>query len=150
MYRRIFIGSFVAVLVALLVGEIRRSDEYRWPNSAHERIENMASILRSIEGPARWCDPSVNPLNLMNKIDRSKDILGQCISGLQPVSDYEEIYNNEYIRRFYRATFDDALFCEVTLSTVWNDDRIVGSDCYYGLFERSDDPGVGLTADPFG
>ncbi|MFP3344602.1 hypothetical protein R0J87_19185, partial [Halomonas sp. SIMBA_159] len=61
----------------------------------------------------------------------------------------EEVYPNDYIRRFYRASTGDKV-CEVTLSTVFGNDRIVGSDCYYGIFYEIDDTGVGMTADPFG
>lgn len=108
----------------------------------------MASVLREIEGPARWCYRSSNEDNLLNKDGSWRVELSQCISKIAPVSDFEEINENEYIRRFYRASVDGR-FCEVTLSTVWRDDRIVGSDCYFGLFDQLDDTGIGLTADPF-
>lgn len=106
----------------------------------------MAKIIRKIEGPARWCYPSQNPLNLDHQF---RDLTAACLANITPAGDFEEIYPEDYIRRFYRASLGDK-FCEVTLSTVWNDDRIVGSDCYYGLFLKDDDTGPGLTDDPFG
>lgn len=109
----------------------------------------MASILRSIEGPARWCYPSRNTLNLVNGGHELREQLEQCVARISPASDFEEVYHKAYIRRFYRASMGDKI-CEVTLSTVWNNDRIVGSDCFYGFFHDEDDTGVGMTADPFG
>ncbi|MEM1077308.1 MAG: hypothetical protein AAGI09_02170 [Pseudomonadota bacterium] len=109
----------------------------------------MASVLREIESPAKWCYPSSNERNLLNQNGSFRVQLSQCLSKVAPVSGFEEIQQNEYIRRFYRASVDDR-FCEVTLSTVWREDRIVGSDCFYGLFDQSDDTGIGLSADPFG
>ena len=53
------------------------------------------------------------------------------------------------MKRYYRAE-TGPLFCEVTLSTVRGDERTVGSDCYYGLFEHDADEGVGMTDDPLG
>jgi hypothetical protein len=147
--KRLLIGFGVIVLGGLLIWEFRDSDRFSWPNSAHRRIENMASILRSIEGPARWCYPSGNTLNLFNGDHEIKEQLEQCISRISPASDFEEVYPKEYIRRFYRASMGDKI-CEVTLSTVWDNDRIVGSDCYYGIFHDKDDTGVGMTADSFG
>lgn len=44
----------------------------------------------------------------------------------------------------------DDFFCEVMFLIVWNNDRIVGLDCYYGLFEYFDDIGIGLIVDLFG
>lgn len=147
--KRLLIGFGVISLGSLLTWEFRSSDRFSWPNSAHRRIENMASILRSIEGPARWCYPSRNTLNLFNEEHGIKEQLYQCISRISPASDFEEVYPNGYIRRFYRASIGEKI-CEVTLSTVWDNNRIVGSDCYYGIFRDKDDTGVGMTADPFG
>ncbi|MDF1871894.1 hypothetical protein [Vannielia sp.] len=120
------------------------SDRFAWPQSAEARIEEMAEILRRIEGPARWCYASEHSGNLASG---HKAELGRCFSRLAPASDFIEMYPRDYIKRFYRAR-EGTLFCEATLSTVWNDDRIVGADCYYGLFQRDD--GVGMTDDPFG
>jgi len=140
----------VAVLLAGLVGfSAAKVDMFFWPHSAHNRIEKMAAIIRRIEGPARWCSPSVDPRNQVRVADGFQEELRQCLAAISPASDFQEIYENDYIRRFYRATIQDR-FCEVTLSTVWGNDRIVGFDCYYGLFEQSDDTGIGMTADPFG
>ena len=147
--KRLLIGFGVIVLGGLLIWEFRNSDRFSWPNSAHHRIENMASILRSIEGPARWCNLLRNSLNPYNGVYEIQEHLEQCISRISPASDFEEVHPKEYIRRFYRASMEGKI-CEVTLSTVWDNDRIVGSDCYYGIFYDKDDTGVGMTADPFG
>jgi hypothetical protein len=149
MFKTILFALLAVALTSLAVLKIKSTDRFSWPSSAHARIEESASILRTIEGPARWCYPSVNTNNLAGRLENSRALLGQCMANISAVSEFEEIYENAYIRRFYRATVDD-FFCEVTLSTVWNNDRIVGSDCYYGLFQHSDDTGIGLTADPFG
>jgi hypothetical protein len=147
--KRLLIGVGVIVLGGLLIWDFRSSDRFSWPNSAHRRIENMASVLRSIEGPARWCDPSRNTLNLANGNHEIKEQLQQFISRISPASNFEEVHPKGYIRRFYRASIGEK-FCEVTLSTVWDDDRVVGSDCFYGIYHEEDDQGVGMTADPFG
>ena len=149
MSKRFLIACVAVALTGLLMVLIRGNDKYFWPVSAHGRIEKMASILRSIEGPARWCYPSVNAHKLINQNGYSDERLSRCMSRIAPVSDFEEIHEKEYVRRIYRVAIEES-FCELTLSTVWNDDRVVGSDYYYGLFERSDDTGIGLTADPFG
>lgn len=109
----------------------------------------MSSILRRIKGRARWCDSSKNTANLYISEPAIRDEFGKCISTITPASDYVEIYLRNYMKRFYRANLGDK-FCEVTLSTVYNDDRIVGSDCYYGLFPKDKDTGVGMTDDKFG
>ena len=143
---------FVLVLVPLagiLAFLFRQDDRLFWPSSAHTRIESMASILRELEGPAGWCYPSSNELNLLNQNGNWQIQLSQCMSRIVPVSGFEEIHERQYIRQFYRASVNDK-FCEVTLSTVWKDERVVGADCYYGLFDQLDDTGVGLTSDPFG
>ncbi|MBW6421134.1 hypothetical protein KX729_06735 [Rhizobium sp. XQZ8] len=124
-------------------------DRFAWPQSAKDRIENMASTLRRIKGPARWCYPSTNPANLYRADRAIWSEINQCMTEIAPVSDYIEVYPREYMKRFYRANLGDK-FCEVTLSTVYNDDRIVGSDCYYGLFPKDKDTGVGMTDDKFG
>lgn len=149
MWKKLLIVLALAPLAGLLWAFISKDDRLFWPDSAHGRIEEMASILRSIEGPARWCYPSQNALNLVNESERSQEKLNECMSSIAPVSEFEEIQQNYHVRRIYRATVNDRI-CEVTLSTVWRNDRIVGSDCYYGLFNKSDDTGIGLTSDPFG
>ncbi|SMP22984.1 hypothetical protein SAMN06265373_104306 [Shimia sagamensis] len=143
------VGLAVLLISVLFVFEFKSSDRFSWPKSAHNRIEKMASMIQSIEGPARWCTPSRNPLNLLNSNDNLKSQLNECIAIISPASEFEEVYPRDYMRRFYRAQVEGK-FCEVTLSTVWNNDRVVGSDCYYGLFDKREDTGVGLTADPFG
>jgi len=55
-----------------------------------------------------------------------------------------------YLKRFYRAEVGDK-FCEVTLSRFDDgDERLVGSDCYLGLFPKAKDTGIGMTDDKFG
>ncbi|MFP3383681.1 hypothetical protein [Tritonibacter sp. SIMBA_163] len=147
--KRMLISLGVLSVASLLIWEFRSSDRFTWPDSAHRRIEQMASVLRKIEGPARWCSPSRNTLNLVNKDLEIREQLSQCMSEISPAGSFEEVYPNDYIRRFYRASTGDKV-CEVTLSTVFGNDRIVGSDCYYGIFYEIDDTGVGMTADPFG
>lgn len=143
-----FFGALL--LTGLFFLAVRDNDRLFWPKSGYSRIDEMAVILRKIEGPAKWCYSSEHEQNLAHQTQRSRIFLEKCISKTQPIGDYEEVHKGEYIRRFYRASIEANLFCEVTLSTVRDNDRVVGSDCYYGLFEKSDDTGVGLTADPFG
>jgi hypothetical protein len=143
------VGFLVLLVCVFCIFEFKSTDRFSWPKSAHNRIEGMASTLRSIEGPAKWCSPSGNSLSLLNHSDNVQSLLNECIASILPASEFEEIWPRDYMRRFYRAPLGDK-FCEVTLSTVWNNDRIVGSDCYYGLFYKREDTGVGLTADPFG
>ncbi|KQQ71241.1 MULTISPECIES: hypothetical protein [unclassified Rhizobium] len=119
-----------------------------WPTSAHRRIDDMAAILRTTKGPARWCVPSTNAANLAVHSREGQAEFSACVSHIEPASDFYET-PKDYIQRFYRAK-RGSLICEVNLSTVWNDDRIVGSDCYYGLFREKDDTGVGMTNDKFG
>jgi len=140
--------------VLLILGDetwlyFRYLDSLFWPASAHRRIEDRAAILVRIKGPARWCYMSENKLNLLQKNFDWDTSFKECVANIKPVSDFIEQDKDYYIKRFYRAAKGD-YFCEVTLSTVRDDDRIVGSDCYYGLFQRKDDKGVGMTDDPFG
>lgn len=142
----------LAALILAVAGplawiSLARPDALYWPGSAHERIEEMAGILRKIRAPARWCSPSSHPANLVAKLDAEQ--IGACLARIEPASDNIEVHAKEYMKRFYRAT-TGGLLCEVTLSSTYNEDRIVGSDCYYGLFPTSDDTGVGMTDDPFG
>ncbi len=146
--KRRLIGGAAVLFLGVVVYDSLSPDRYSWPISAQKRIEGMAEIIHRIEGPARWCYPSRNALNL-NRDGRFRDQTAACLSEITPASDFEEIDPNAYIRRFYRGSAGD-MFCEVTLSTVRNNDRIVGSDCYYGLFYNDDDTGLGMTDDPFG
>lgn len=150
MLKSVPIGGAAILIAGLCVALGAGNDRLFWPSSAHNRIEKMASVLRFIEGPAKWCYASTHSLNLVNQNGYPKDLLGRCIQRIEPASNFEEIHKKHYIRRIFRAEVERDLFCEVTLSTVWNDERIVDSDCYYGLFKQSDDTGIGLTADPFG
>lgn len=69
------------------------------------------------------------------------------MSALNPASDYIAEYNRADLKRFYRSTDGDK-FCEVTLMTRFgNEEQIVGADCYFGLFRKSDDTGIGMTDD---
>lgn len=110
----------------------------------------MASIIRRIKSPARWCYPSRNPENIYN-FDRrqAEQDFGRCLSAIAPVGDFQETMPGYYVKRLYRAEVGDK-FCEVTLSTVFEDDRIVGSDCYFGFFPKARDTGIGMTDDKFG
>jgi hypothetical protein len=148
------IARFLLISVLLLAGyttwdAVRGMDRYFWPQSAKDRIENMASILRRIEAPARWCYPSDNAANLDDGGRVARTEIGKCLGSIKPAGDHIEVYPRDYMKRFYRANLGDK-FCEVTLSTVYNDNRIVGSDCYYGLFPKDKDTGVGMTDDKFG
>jgi hypothetical protein len=138
----VFLGVGVGVADAL-----RENDAIFWPKSAQDRIASMAKVLRKIEVPARWCTPIRHINSVPEKIGDPR--LRACIAQIQPVSDYVEHYPRDHMKRFYRGRVE-GYFCEVTLSTVFNDDRIVGSDCFYGLFRDGDDIGVGMTDDPFG
>ncbi|MDB5551973.1 MAG: hypothetical protein JWL86_1957 [Rhizobium sp.] len=146
------ISAFVLVVLALVYDHNKATlmDRFLWPKSAHERIEQMASILRRIRSPARWCYASDNPENIyVFKPHDKEGEMGKCLSSIAPVSNFNEKYKNFYIKRFYRAEVGDK-FCEVTLSTVFNEDRIVGADCYFGLFPKNKDTGIGMTDDKFG
>lgn len=145
MKRARFILALV-VICAAVAFYFRNYDTLYWPASAEGRIEEMASILRKIEGPARWCYPSINPKNTYIIADVTADL---CFAKIEAVSPFIELGQSDYIKRYYRASVGSK-FCEVTLSAVWNDDRIVGSDCYYGIFDQTDDEGIGMTDDPFG
>lgn len=143
---RIVLGFTAVALTALTLLEMSQSDRLAWPDSGTARIEEMAQVLRRIEGAARWCYPSQHPKNVAavaNKETRA------CIAQITPAAAPVEVSERAYIKQFYRASSGDH-FCEVTLSTVFGNDRVVGSDCYFGLFERRDDEGVGMTDDPFG
>jgi hypothetical protein len=124
------------------------ADVLFWPTSAQGRIDEMASILRTIKGPARWCYPSKHASNLAETSRERRADFSACVPQIEPASDFRET-PKEYIQRLYRAKHG-SLICEVNLSTMWNADRIVGSDCYYGLFREEDDTGVGMTDDKFG
>lgn len=144
--KRVAFGLIVAALSTLALFGISQSDRFAWPNSGAARIEEMAEILRRIEGPARWCAPSQHPKNIAVLADAETRA---CMAKIAPAAEPDEVYERGYIKQFYRATSGDK-FCEVTLSTVFGNDRVVGSDCYFGLFERRDDEGLGMTDDPFG
>lgn len=139
---------FILVIAGPLTwNAVRGLDQLFWPQSARDRIENMASILRRIQAPSgNWCHPSDNSANLAK--DR-QDEMDKCITSIVPAGDYIEDHPGEYIKRFYRSSLGDR-FCEVTLSTVYGNKRIVGSDCYFGLFLKEEDTGLGLTDDKFG
>jgi hypothetical protein len=146
------ISAFLAVVLMLVYDYNKATlmDRFLWPTSAHQRIEGMASILRRIRQPARWCYSSDNPANIYAFDPKEKEQdFGRCMSSIEPVSEFQETMPGYYVRRFYRAAIGDK-FCEVTLSTVYEDDRIVGSDCYFGLFPKAKDAGVGMTNDKFG
>ena len=145
------IAGAALLSLAIAIDTDLRSDAVAWPTSAHARIEAKAQIIRKIEGPARWCSSSSHPANIENMDDdETRHARARaCMAKIEPVSDFIERHANEYMLRFYRADLGDE-FCEATLSHVWNDERIVGSDCYYGLFKKEDDEGIGMTDDPFG
>ena len=124
-------------------------DTLFWPRSAHQRIEEYASILRRIGGPAKWCYPSRHSDNLLKESPDLDAEAEMCIASIEPASDFIALYPDYYIRRHYRAS-TETYICEVTLSTVRNNDRTAGSDCYYGLFRKEEEPIVGVTDDPFG
>ncbi|MGV3550755.1 hypothetical protein [Rhizobium sp.] len=149
-------AAMLLVLLLLVLGtgfednKPMLTDRFLWPKSAHERIENMASIIRRIKSPARWCDRSNNPENIYDFDPKEEEQdFGRCLSAITPVSDFRETSPGHYIKRFYRAEIGDK-FCEVTLSTVFEDDRIVGSDCFFGFFPKARDTGIGMTDDKFG
>jgi hypothetical protein len=143
----------LAVMALNMVFEYGRAmlmGEFEWPKSAHIRIEDMASILRRIRAPASWCYPSENPANIyVSDPNEEEQEFGRCMSSIKPVSDFYETDPGYYVKRFYRGEVEGK-FCEFTLSTVNSDDRIVGSDCYFGLFPKEKDRGVGMTDDKFG
>lgn len=126
-----------------------RADFLLWPYSAEGRIEEMASILQRIKAPARWCQPSEHSSNLVRDGGSMQSEFNACVVEIKPAGDFIETEKNEYLQRYYRAR-RGSYVCEVNLSTVWNDRRIVGSDCYFGLFREQDDTGVGMTDDEFG
>ena len=124
-------------------------DEVFWPGSAMQRIEKNAAILRETLEPARWCYPSRHNSNLLSVDMHADGYLRDCLARIEPAGDFIERYPKEYMLRIYRAK-TEGYFCEVTLSTTFNDHRTIGSDCYYGLSRNQDDMGVGMTDDPFG
>lgn len=142
-WRKLLVGIAVCSL-GVATHDFLASDQVRWPTSGEERIEGHVEFLKEIERPSSSCYPSRNLLAI-----NDRDELSACTVKLEPVSDPIEFYPREYIKRFYRGDHGD-LFCEYTISTVFNIDRIVGSDCYYGLFRKEDDTGIGMTDDPFG
>ena len=125
----------------------RFDDALRWPKSGQERIDSMAQFMRENEGRNRSCYDTRNTKSI--DYNHRDGRFGACFKRLEPVSDFIEEHPGQYIKRFYRGRID-GYFCEATLSTVHGDDRIVGSDCYYGLFHEGDDTGIGMTDDPFG
>jgi hypothetical protein len=148
------VALFAVTLMMLILGlnswKAGILDRVDWPQSAHQRIENMASIIRRLRSPARWCHPSDNPENIYEfEPEEKEQDFGRCLSAIAPVSDFQETQPGYYVRRFYRGQVDDK-FCEVTLSTVFEGERIVGSDCYFGWFPKAKDGGVGMTDDKFG
>lgn len=124
-------------------------DYFRWPASAMERIEESASILRRLKAPARWCYPATSAVGNLWEEDQASSAIADCFSRLAPTSDFVEKSPREYVKRFYGANANGYI-CEVTLSTVWGNDRVVGSDCYYGIFRQDEFPGIGVTDEPFG
>lgn len=125
-------------------------DHFRWPVSAQERIDVMSAFLRKKQGPVSWCEAADSVAsNRWAEFERTSPILADCFSRITPTSDFIEEAPREYMKRFYGATTAEYV-CEVTLSTVWNEDRFVGSDCYYGIFKKDEFPGVGATDEPFG
>lgn len=157
--RKLNLAFIVLVPVLLVLGQeawydFWNLDGFFWPESGHRRIEDMAAVLKRIKAPARWCYPSENKLNLLQQSYYWDTTFNHCVVSIQPATDFIEKdfagrETDGYAKRFYRATLGSYV-CEVTLSTDRGDDRIVGSDCYYGLFRSKDDKGVGMTDDPFG
>ena len=132
------------------VDYVRHTDAFSWPESAKNRIEEMAEILRRIEAPASWCYPATSAQgNIEGARHDHPEELAACFAKLAPTSDYNEKYPREYIGRYYGAEAG-GFVCEVTLSTNWNEDSVVGSPCYYGFFPVQDFPGLGATDEPFG
>ena len=144
--KRVAFSLIIAALSTLALLGTSQSDRFAWPNSGAARIQEMAEILRRIEGPARWCAPSQHPKNIAAVADAETRA---CIAKIGPAAEPDEVIERGYIKQFFRAT-SGGKFCEVTFSTVFGNDRVVGSDCYFGLFERRDDEGLGMTDDPFG
>jgi len=146
--RRYGIGAAVIAAVGALFFVLEAP---RWPEDGEASIENMANIIRRIERPARWCYPTRNPISVNYTV--KDDRFTRCLRDIRPASDYigwtgGDYPNGDYIKRFYRAEIE-GYFCEVTLSKM-NRERMVGSDCYFGLFREGDDTGLGMTDDPFG
>ncbi|MFM2278914.1 MAG: hypothetical protein RLZZ444_1145 [Pseudomonadota bacterium] len=150
------VAAAISICAVLAVGSVVAYNrtliwpELLWPQSAHAHIEEMASILRRMRAPASWCTPSRNPANIYVFDPKEQEqIFGSCLSLIEPASDFLETEPGHYVKRFYRAEVGDK-FCEVTLSTVNDDERIVGSDCYFAFFPKVKDTGTGMTDDPFG
>lgn len=146
---RAIVAVVSASVLALIVHLAWNRDYFRWPKSAEGRIDAMSDILRKLKGPASWCYPATSANGNLAIERRSPPGSDDCFAKLAPTSGYIEQYPQEYMKRSFGAEVD-GLVCEVTLSTVWNDDRIVGSDCYYGIFREGEFPGIGATDEPFG
>lgn len=146
-WRKLLVGlGFCSLAVAayfVLTSDLTE-DRLGWPTSGEKRIVRGVELVKEIKGPYRSCYMTRNSLAI-----RDRDELSACTVKLEPVSDPIEVYPRGYIKQFYRGDHGD-LFCEYTMSTFFGNDRIVGSDCYYGLFRKKDDTGIGMTDDPFG
>ncbi|NTT87337.1 hypothetical protein [Tabrizicola fusiformis] len=147
--RRTYLALALATSLGLIAYQVFDRDYFRWPNSAQERIEVMADVLRRIEGPASWCYSAGSAQKNLAADRRVPPGAGQCFAKLVPTSDFIEEHPREFMKRFYGAEVD-GFVCEVTLSTFWNDEHIVGSRCYYGVFNQGEFPFVGATDEPFG
>lgn len=136
-------------------------DALFWPQTGRERIEWMASSIQTKKRPTTWCRPSNHPKNTyeFNRDEETSDI-GRCLSSIKAASDFRSDFRGNlepfYLKRFYRGEIGGS-FCEVTLSTFegndntfFGEDRIVGSECYFGIFPKTEDVGIGMTDDKFG
>jgi hypothetical protein len=151
----ILVAVISAVLMSVvgMVFDYNRAaltDRFLWPESGRDRIENLAAMLRRNRNPGGRCYSSENPENIyeIDPMHKENDFR-RCVSSIAPVSEFQETMPGYYIKRFYRAEIGDK-FCEFTLSTVYEDDRIVGADCYFGFFPKAKDTGIGMTDDKFG
>jgi hypothetical protein len=144
--KRLYFSFAVVLLVASYVSYYRFYDEMYWPGSAHGRIQSAARAIQENGKTVGGCYSSRNTLNIAEK---APEALKACLLLIEPIGEFIEEHPREYIKRFYRA-HQGGRVCEITLSTTWNENRIVGSDCYYGLFEGSSYEGIGMTDDPYG
>ncbi|MGH1467099.1 MAG: hypothetical protein ACRBBQ_17230 [Cognatishimia sp.] len=122
------------------------TDRFNWPESGEKRIDEMARILHRIKGPARWCSASRNPLSVATQ---HRLEVKNCMAKIEATSLPFIAARDGALKQFWSAR-EAGFVCEVTLATVKGNNRVVGSDCYYGLFHGQDYEAEGMTDDPFG